>query len=755
MQPDNDAMLTFARFGIRLFWLRQVMFVGATVITSAYLENAMPIILYLVCLGAELSEVRLSHGVLREQVLSEDRLRQLVRHHGWVAVWSATGVSVYAVLSAWMGPPEYLFVPMAYLFSAALYATMFNHQISQILLPRMMIYSVGFLLIAGLGLTSVGSDQLLLGFAQFLTLVSAALFIAINAIVMRRSYTDRQRQLREAEEREDRLLKEIRDRQTAEDARHSSDQRFRTLFENAPIPIREEDLSGMKRLIDQVNLPDPQDFGRFIDDNPDFLRECADAIVVVDANRASLLQHGYAEKTEMLKHVVRELAPAAQDVVRMTATALNAGDPGRSYQTRIRRTDGEERTVAATWSVLPGHEDTYARILLCSIDMTDRLAAEEALLQAQKMEAVGQLTGGVAHDINNLLTVIRGNVDLLESTIDLDGSLSEPIKSAIDRGAELTRGLLAFSRKQPLSRRTFELGEHIRRMTTLLRRTLGEENLIEIDIPDDLWPVFADAAQVEAALLNLALNSRDAMVDGGVLTISCRNLPIDTGNEMELEAGDYVVLSVADTGIGMDAQTRSRAIDPFFTTKEPDAGTGLGLSMVYGFAKQSGGTLHIESTPGEGTAISLYLPRSTQGAVAVAQSDDTETHAEARGQTILVLEKDDGVRSFLTRLLETSGYEVLQADSAETARDVVAGASRIDLLLSDIMLPGGTRGPEFAREMLDRNNALPVIFMSGRPSEIESAASVGFGDASVLAKPFTKDALLGRISRSLAARSVT
>lgn len=556
---------------------------------------------------------------------------------------------------------------------------------------------------------------------------------------------DQQNYNRDLELANSNLRREVEDRLSAEAARQSSEVRFRSLFESAPIPIREEDLSGMKRMIDDLGIPDREAFGAYLEAHPEFLEACSKEIVVVDANRASLAQHGYGDKSEMLARVVRTLSPAAKRIVRMTAEALHSGASGRSYETQITRTDGEVRIVAARWSVIPGYEETYERILLCSIDLTDRLKSEETLRQAQKMDAVGQLTGGVAHDFNNLLTVISGNIELMEETAELDAELAAPIKKAVRRGAELTQRLLAFSRKQPLSPQAIDLGELIGGMSDLLRRSLGDEIAIEIEIDHPLWMALADPGQVEAALLNMALNSRDAMVDGGLLTISSRNAVIGPDNTDDLVPGEYVVLCVSDTGTGMTAEVRSRAYEPFFTTKEIGKGTGLGLSSVYGFAKQSGGDVRIESQPGIGSKVSLFLPRTGEAISLPGSAPRLSTTVNGHGQTVLVVEDDADVLRFLEQMLDLLQYRVLTAGDIAEARRVMQSEQAIDLLISDVMLPGGVRGPQFAAELVERFPRAGVILISGRPERANIDAIPALANAKVLGKPFTREALIETI----------
>jgi len=750
VRPESSTLRVFAQLGIRLFWLRQMMFIGATVITTIYLSSYIPIFCYVLCLSAEFLELYLGRKTISATQLSAARIARLTLWQTLVAGWSALTIGNFAVLVAWLGEPEFLFVPLTYLFSAALYASMFNCQIKSVLATRMALYALAFLALAGVTTGVAQGDQPLLGIALVTTVLSSVIFLSINAFLMHQRHVVDAKREREAVEREGQLIKEISDRQEAEVARESSNLRFRSLFQNAPIPIREEDLSGMKNLIDGLNLPNKDALTAFLDSHPEFLDACAKGIKVIDANCASLRQHGYEDKSEMLAKVVTTLSPAARDVVRMTVMALYEGAPGRSYETKITRADGAIRTVAATWSVMPGHEKTYGRILLCSVDLTDRLAAEEALRQAQKMEAVGQLTSGVAHDFNNLLTIIRGNIDLMQAEFALDPDLSRPIKAAVDRGAELTQRLLAFSRKQPLATRTFDMGVLVSNMGALLRRTIGQKNTIDFELSDGLWPVHADPGQVEAALLNFTLNARDAIENGGRSTVSCRNVSVEAENDLELESGDYVVLSVSDTGTGMEADALDRAVEPFFTTKEVGKGSGLGLSMAYGFAKQSGGALQITSAPGEGTEVSLYLPRSKQTATEQVSEPDVVPSTEVRCETVLVLEDDDGVRRYLARLLTNAGYQVVEAGSANTAKEVIKKGTQIDMIVSDILLPNGVLGTEFICELQADGHEVPVLFISGNPPEAELAKSGIRKPANILAKPFTSSVFLEKISALMA-----
>ena len=333
-------------------------------------------------------------------------------------------------------------------------------------------------------------------------------------------------------------------------------------------------------------------------------------------------------------------------------------------------------------------------------NITERRQAEQSLLQAQKMEAIGQLTGGIAHDFNNLLTVIMGNLQLLEGLLQDQPKLSklthEAGKAAL-RGAELVRKLMAFSRRQHLQPRALDLNRLISDMGELLNRALGERIEIQLVLANGLWQTLVDPGQMETALLNLVLNARDAMPQGGKLSIETSNVCLDhdelAADLPDLNPGHYVVLTISDTGSGMSPAVSEHVFEPFFTTKPIGEGSGLGLSMVYGFSKQSGGHVNIHSEPGHGATVSLYLPR-TDRVVDIAIEEESVSHQNlAYGETVLVVEDYQPVRNVVTMLLSELGYQVLEAVDGKQALVILDQERRIDLLFTDIALPGNLSGP--------------------------------------------------------------
>jgi len=356
-------------------------------------------------------------------------------------------------------------------------------------------------------------------------------------------------------------------------------------------------------------------------------------------------------------------------------------------------------------------------------DVSQRVTMEAQLHQAQKMEVVGQLTGGVAHDFNNLLTVIMGNTELLLEALDSGSALHDAARltqRAAERAQGLTQRLLAFARRQPLAPEPVSVNELLGGVEPLVRRTLGEQIALETVIGAGVWQCFADVGQLEAALLNLAVNARDAMPEGGRLTIETANAHVDeryAASVPDLEPGQYVLVAVSDTGTGMPPEVRERAFEPFFTTKGKQHGSGLGLSMVYGFAKQSGGNVTIYSEPGEGTTVKLYLPRwrgqqaSTASAPTAAPAGDGN---QGRGERLLVVEDDPMVRRFVVNALAGHDFEVLEAaDAAPALEQAAALPQPPDLLLTDVVLAGGMNGPALADRLTDHFPGLRVLYMSG------------------------------------------
>jgi signal transduction histidine kinase len=381
------------------------------------------------------------------------------------------------------------------------------------------------------------------------------------------------------------------------------------------------------------------------------------------------------------------------------------------------------------------------------------LASEDALRQSQKMEAVGQLTGGLAHDFNNMLTGIIGNLELLQARI-AQGRIGEierhiaAAQEAAQRAAALTHRLLAFARRQPLDTKPNDINRIVRGMKDMLGRTLGERVELQTMLAEDLWPALTDVNQFESAILNLAINARDAMPDGGRLTIETKNTRLDAGNarqQDDVEAGEYVVISVCDTGIGMTHDVVERAFDPFFTTKPIGLGTGLGLSMIYGFAKQSRGHLRIYSEEGHGTTIKLYLARAYTDLDPPSVIEAVEA-PRGEGETILVVEDDSAVRLLIAAVLEELGYSYLEAPGASQAIAILQSGARVDLLLTDVGLPimNGRQLAEFARESRPE---IKVLFVTGYAENATVRGDFLDRGMDMLTKPFALNVLGLKLER--------
>ncbi len=393
--------------------------------------------------------------------------------------------------------------------------------------------------------------------------------------------------------------------------------------------------------------------------------------------------------------------------------------------------------------------------LVAASDVTQRVNSENALRQAQKMEAVGNLTGGVAHDFNNLLQIVSANLDLiaagLKGNAEAAGRLHNAI-AAVDRGARLTAQLLAFARKQALDPRSTNLGRLVQDMTELLRRTLGEHVEVEASVAGGLWNTLVDPTQVENAILNLAINARDAMVQGGKLTVEIANAFLDddyAAQHADVTPGQYVMIAVSDTGHGMPPDVVARVFDPFFTTKPEGRGTGLGLSQVYGFVKQSGGHIKIYSEVGHGTTVKLYLPRTKKPQEMLAP---VSTQPIAGGfETILVAEDDEGVRAAVVDMLSELGYHVLKADNAEQALAVLASGVTVDLLFTDVVMPGPISTRELARRAQEMHPDMLVLYTSGYTQNAIVHNGRLDEDVFLLSKPYRKDDLARKLRSLLSA----
>ncbi|MDB5689785.1 MAG: hybrid sensor histidine kinase/response regulator, partial [Sphingomonas bacterium] len=433
---------------------------------------------------------------------------------------------------------------------------------------------------------------------------------------------------------------------------------------------------------------------------------------------------------------------------------LIRGEPVHQFHVRLLKADGTP--IAFAWSAVPDAVAGSDIFYTVGRDITEEQKREEMLRQSQKMEAVGQLTGGLAHDFNNLLTGMMGNLELLQMRLargrmdDLDRFISAA-QGAGRRAASLTQRLLAFSRRQTLDPKPTDVPRLIRGMEDLLRRTVGPTTLIDVVDAPGLWPAMIDGTQLESALLNLCINARDAMPDGGRITIEASNKHLDQRAALhhDMRPGEYLSICVTDAGTGMEPQVIERAFEPFFTTKPIGQGTGLGLSMVYGFARQSGGQVRIYSEVGMGTTICIYLPRYDGDAVDDAADETSPEQIKGSGETVLVVDDEATIRHLIDEVLDEQGYTVIGAGDGAAGIKVLQSGARIDLLITDVGLPNGMNGRQVADAARTLRPGLKVLFITGYAEN----AAVGNGHLErgmeLLTKPFTIEALSQKVADML------
>jgi signal transduction histidine kinase/ActR/RegA family two-component response regulator len=418
------------------------------------------------------------------------------------------------------------------------------------------------------------------------------------------------------------------------------------------------------------------------------------------------------------------------------ASALKAAVRGRQRQYEVRALLDAQESASQQLEALVVERTSELEKANQELrtQMAERARIEETLRQAQKIEAIGQLTGGIAHDFNNLLMVISGGLDMLDCRADpaRRERLMAGMRQAAQRGTSLTRQLLAFSRRQSLAPESVDLALRIGRMRELLDRSLSGDVHVQVQFAPDLWPVEVDPGELELVILNLAVNARDAMPNGGAVLIDGRNAPDQT---VMGHRGDFVRLTVSDNGTGIPEDVRARVFDPFFTTKEIGKGSGLGLAQVYGFARQSGGTVWIESECGRGTSVIMLLPRSARVPEQPAEDERAaDDAADPSLGSVLLVDDDEEVAALVGEMLEHLGYRVSHADSASAALNALANGCKVDVVFSDVMMPGGMNGVELAREIRVRALGVPVLLTSGYAEAAQqSAAAEG---VHVLAKPY-------------------
>lgn len=459
------------------------------------------------------------------------------------------------------------------------------------------------------------------------------------------------------------------------------------------------------------------------------------------------------DRNELVGHIDHELFPREQAALCHDEDEEIAASGQQHIVAERTLGSGESARVVESRKIAVSGVGGQRFVLGIVRDITDQKLVEGQLREFQRIDAVGRLTGGIAHDFNNILAIIIGNVDLLREQVSNDSEATEMADEALGaaaHGAELVRRLLAFARKQHLDPVALDLNERLPAITALLRRSLGENIQINVHPSESLWPALVDPTQVDDALVNLAINARDAMPEGGSLTIETANITLDedyAAHHVEVTPGEYVMLAVSDSGTGMPPAVIANAFEPFFTTKAEGRGTGLGLSQVYGWVKQSGGHIKIYSEIGHGTTIKLYLPRAqTSGAEDMISPSPTQ-HAPLGHERIFVVEDNQKVRSTVLRQLRDLGYSTIEAEDGPNALDMVQKGAEFDMLLTDVVMPGGMTGYELAEEIRRLKPELKVLFTSGY-TEISAASGNGTAAGPLLSKPYRKQDL-GRTIRGV------
>jgi PAS domain S-box-containing protein len=517
------------------------------------------------------------------------------------------------------------------------------------------------------------------------------------------------------------------------------------------LPVAEQErmnlVQGLRDSLDEASSLKER-YRKIIDTSPDVICSVGPDGTFLDMGARCREILGYAPE-EMVGRAFPDFIHAEdrQQALAGIREALS-GKPATNIALRFISKDGH--SVDMMWSYV--WTDADRRVFAVGRDETHRLALEEQLRQSQRLESMGQLTGGIAHDFNNLLTVILGNAELLAEQLPLSsplGELAGTIGNAAERGAGLTRQLLAFARRQPLAPQSIDVNQLIAGLDGMLRRTLGEHIEIKFSAAPALWPAVVDPAQLESALLNLCINARDAMPDGGCLTIETTNVQIDreyAGRHVEVQPGSYVMAAVSDTGSGIAAANLHRVFEPFFTTKEKGRGTGLGLSMVYGFVKQSHGHIEIYSELGEGTTVKMYLPLTGEALPARPPSD--QAAAVGGSETILLVEDDEQVRHYVHEQLLALGYRVIEAADGRQALDTIERGCQVDLLFTDVVMPGGMSGPDLAAAACALRAGLKVLYTSGYPENAILHRGQLEAGMHLLSKPYRR-AELGRKIRAV------
>ncbi len=527
--------------------------------------------------------------------------------------------------------------------------------------------------------------------------------------------------------------------------------RFKKLFEQVPVGILEEDYSYLKRVLDAHHFKNSLEFRDYFSRNPESLLNAILNCRIININPAGLRAYGADSVEEFMadhKDYDSWMSFDWVDFYLDEVEALFNNDLPFQREFADTSVTGKPIFIRNITNIVDGHSHDWARLISIVEDITEKKKMESQLHQAQKMEAIGLVTGGLARDVNNILAIISGNMEILdEEMVGEHPRIRETLK-AINTGAGLIKQLLSFSQALPIESRVININDLIGDFVSLLERTLGETISIELITGPDTWPVETDPVRLENALLNLVLNARDAMTSGGNLVIETLNVIVEQeylNNQHKVGVGEYVVISVTDSGKGMTNAQMRDAFNPYFTTKQGGSTSGLGLSSVYGFASQSNGHVTIFSTEGVGTEVRMFIPK-TEKSESIIYGHSKETVPQGEGQHILLLEDEELLSRLVAKMLEDIGYNVTAVKGAAAAIDLLAAPNPIDLLLADIGLPGKLTGLDVVKRAIEIKPDLKIQIMSSYIDQNETSFAELEQYGAILDKPFRKSELAQRLS---------